>query len=191
MKRKNIGLAFGRFQPFHNGHINYIFQAFKHVDYLLIGISNPDPATKKYDHLSPHRSLLSSNPFTFFERFEMIKNSLDSFCIDKEKFDIIPLPVNNPMLIPYYVPRGTLVLLAIHEEWDMKKKRIFQRLGYNVRVIIDKPKNKKITTGQEIREKMLKNKPWSYLVPTPVCKLVDNDELNKRLKHFFSLQEPQ
>ena len=34
----------GRFQPFHNGHLEYMSGAAERSDELWIGITNPDPA---------------------------------------------------------------------------------------------------------------------------------------------------
>ena len=35
----------GRFQPFHNGHLEYLRGAAERSDEVWIGITNPDPAT--------------------------------------------------------------------------------------------------------------------------------------------------
>ena len=41
MKR---GMIHGRFQPFHNGHLEYMRGAAERSDELWVGITNPDPA---------------------------------------------------------------------------------------------------------------------------------------------------
>ena len=37
----------GRFQPFHNGHLEYLRGAAECCDELFVGITNPDPARVK------------------------------------------------------------------------------------------------------------------------------------------------
>ena len=34
----------GRFQPFHNGHLEYLAGAAERSDEVFVGITNPDPA---------------------------------------------------------------------------------------------------------------------------------------------------
>ena len=57
-------LFLGRFQPFHNGHLNVIKEALKEVNELIIGITHNNEANKE------------ENPFSADERREMITNTL-------------------------------------------------------------------------------------------------------------------
>lgn len=59
-KNQNVGVIIGRFQPFHNGHVNMIKTSFNHVDdiFLFIGSSNKHSSIK--------------NPFSAPERKQMI-----------------------------------------------------------------------------------------------------------------------
>ena len=41
----------GRFQPFHNGHLDYLRGALARCDELFVGITNPDPR-----HARPEQS---------------------------------------------------------------------------------------------------------------------------------------
>lgn len=98
-----IGVVHGRFQPLHIGHLEYFLAAKKKCDFLIVGITNPDPSLTKPDESNPHRSLDTSNPFTYFERYTMIKESLLEAGLKRDEFDIVPFPINFPDLIKYYV----------------------------------------------------------------------------------------
>src|SRR6266508_4802534 len=66
----------GRFQPFHNGHLEYLRATRDLCDSLVVGITNPDPETIREDPTSEHRHLPESNPFTYFERLLMVRDVL-------------------------------------------------------------------------------------------------------------------
>ena len=55
-----IGLFVGRFQPFHDAHLQIIQNALKEVEKLIIGVG------------SSQYSETAENPFTYEERKEMI-----------------------------------------------------------------------------------------------------------------------
>lgn len=61
MSSLNIGVYIGRFQPFHKGHLHLIKTALGKSEYLIIVIGS----------VNRHASI--KNPFTFFERAEMIR----------------------------------------------------------------------------------------------------------------------
>ena len=69
-----LGVYIGRFQPFHNGHLNTIKEALTKCDKLLIVIGS----TNKKD---------SRNPFTYKQRADMILNT-----IPNDKIIIMGLP---------------------------------------------------------------------------------------------------
>ena len=63
----------GRFQPFHNGHLEYLRGAAERSDEVFVGITNPDPQRIKEEATDPLRHLPESNPFTYVERLLMIE----------------------------------------------------------------------------------------------------------------------
>ncbi len=67
------GMIHGRFQPFHNGHLEYLRGAAALSDELFVGITNPDPRRIKEEPSDPLRHLPESNPFTYVERLLMIE----------------------------------------------------------------------------------------------------------------------
>lgn len=79
MKEYNLAVLVGRFQPFHNGHLEVVTQGLELADKLLIivGSSGAAPTIK--------------NPFTFEERKNFILSSLD----DKQKSNVIVRPIRD------------------------------------------------------------------------------------------------
>ena len=63
----------GRFQPFHNGHLEYLRGAAACSDDVFVGITNPDPRRIREESSDPLRHLPESNPFTYAERLLMIE----------------------------------------------------------------------------------------------------------------------
>ena len=49
----------GRFQPFHNGHLEYLRGAAAQSDELFVGITNPDPQRIKEEPSDPQRRTLA------------------------------------------------------------------------------------------------------------------------------------
>jgi len=183
-----IGVAFGRFQPFHNGHLEYILTAYEKSEYLLVGISNPDPSTIKFHPDSAHRSSSFSNPFTFFERFLMVRDTLLNLGIDRNTFDIVPLAINCPELIEYYVPKDATILLSIYEKWGHSKKMIFEELGFWVENIFNKTEKDKLVIGRDLRQKIIHDNKWNHLVPKPVYELMASQNLANRLKDIHNTE---
>ena len=68
-----VGVIHGRFQMLHYGHMEYLLAGKERCERLIIGISNPDVTLVKFNDANPHRSAASSNPLSFFERYEMIR----------------------------------------------------------------------------------------------------------------------
>ena len=71
-----IGMIHGRFQPFHNGHFDYLSQALQKSRHLFIGITNPDATSVVEDNSDSHRHLASANPFPYYVRAQMIARSI-------------------------------------------------------------------------------------------------------------------
>jgi bifunctional NMN adenylyltransferase/nudix hydrolase len=73
----------GRFQPLHNGHVHIINEALKRTDKLiiLIGSSNQAPSPR--------------NPFTFEQRAEMIRRTIERKEIKAAAGQIIIEPLRD------------------------------------------------------------------------------------------------
>src|SRR5205085_9534116 len=67
------GMIHGRFQPFHNGHLEYLRGAAERSDEVWVGITNPDPARIKPEPSDPLRHLPEANPYSYAVRLLMSK----------------------------------------------------------------------------------------------------------------------
>lgn len=168
-----IGVVCGRFQPLHNGHLDYIINALNQSEHIIIGITNPDPGLTSPDPTCIHRSIVSSNPFTYYERYIMIRNSLLEIDINYYQFDIVPFPINMPQLYRYYAPLEAEYFVDIFDEWGDKKIELLKSGGIkNISTRSFKNIDKKIRSTI-IRSLMKSNGDWRRLVPCAVIKLVD------------------
>src|SRR5437879_5449261 len=117
----------GRFQPFHNGHLEYLRGAAARSDEVFVGITNPDPLRVKEEPSDPLRHLPESNPFTYAERLLMIKAVAADEGIPVH---VIPFPVNEPELWSAYVPEGVTQYLRLFSEWGGTKLERMRDAGY-------------------------------------------------------------
>ena len=180
-----IGIIHGRFQGLHIGHIEYLLSGLERCDKLIIGICNPDPSQTAYSKENPHRSQDKSNPFTYFERTEMIRDSLLELGIERSRFEIVPFPINYPQKIKYYVPKNATYFITIYDDWGYAKKKELESLGYDVEVMWNKPINEKPTSGTEVRDKIFHDKEWKHLVPEAVYNYIIINKLDKRIKDLY------
>ena len=105
------GMIHGRFQPFHNGHLEYLRGAAARCDEVFVGITNPDPERIKPEPADPLRHLPESNPYTYVERLLMVKAAARDAGIAPQRLHVTPFPVNEPELWPPYVPPGVAAVL--------------------------------------------------------------------------------
>ena len=90
MKDK-IGVITGRFQGLHLGHMEYLLAGAARCEHLIVGITNYAPWEEKPEELQ-HLSRMTrrSNPFTFYERMVMLRDSLVEAGLPRATFDIVP-----------------------------------------------------------------------------------------------------
>lgn len=166
MPAVNRGLYVGRFQPFHNGHLDAIKYALKHVDELIVVIGSA-----QYSHNS-------YNPFTAGERLVMVRHALEKAGLDMTKLWIVPVPdVHLHMLwvsaVEGYTPRFNIVYSN-----EPLTRRLFMEAGYTVN---DVPFfDRKAYNSTLVREKMVKDDSWTTLVPVAVAEfIVEIDGVNR------------
>ena len=163
------GMIHGRFQPFHNGHLEYLRGAAERSDEVWIGITNPDPERIKPEASDPLRHLPESNPFTYVERLLMVEAVAEDEGI---RAHVIPFPVNEPELWPAYVPAGVTQYLRLFSEWGGTKLDRLREAGYEV-VILDQGAEKEIS-GADVRAALRDGGDWESLVPPGVARVVRN-----------------
>lgn len=117
-----IGVVHGRFQLLHNDHVRYIMAGREKCEHLVIGICNPDVNLTKYSETNPHRSTQVANPFTYYDRYQMIKGTLMHIGVKAEEFDIVPFPINYPEFIFNYAPANAKYYMTIYDAWGYEKR---------------------------------------------------------------------
>ena len=161
------GMIHGRFQPFHNGHLEYLRGAAARSDEVFVGITNPDPQRVKEEASDPFRHLPESNPFTYVERLLMVEAVAEDEGIHAH---VIPFPVNEPELWPAYVPPRVTQYLRLFSEWGGTKLDRMREAGYEV-VVLDEGAEKEIS-GAVVRAALRSGTEWESLVPPGVARVI-------------------
>jgi nicotinamide-nucleotide adenylyltransferase len=164
MKR---GMIHGRFQPFHNGHLEYLHGAAARSDELWVGITNPDPTRVKPEPSDPLRHLPESNPYTYAERLLMVTAVAETVDVDVH---VIPFPVNEPELWHAYVPANVTQYIRHFSDWGGTKIDRLREAGVDV-VILDEGAEKEIS-GADVRSAMREGRAWQSLVPAGVARVI-------------------
>jgi nicotinamide-nucleotide adenylyltransferase len=158
----------GRFQPFHNGHLEYALLALDRCETLIIGITNPDPFQVAEEETSAHRHRPEANPYTFFDRQVMIRQSLLEAGVSAERLIFIPFPVNLPDRWRFYVPANAVHFLRVFSQWEHAKVERLRERGYEVRTL-QAGVEKKIE-ATEVRRRLSDGENWQELVPPAVAR---------------------
>jgi nicotinamide-nucleotide adenylyltransferase len=166
-KRVKRGLFVGRFQPFHNGHLEVIKRIMKEANELVIIVGS-----SQYSHRL-------DNPFTAGERITMIRNALEEEGIQLSRIWIIPVPdVHQHSLwvaqVVGYSPKFDVVYAN-----EPLTRRLFIEAGFRV---LSMPLIKReVYLATEIRKRMLTGKNWKELVPSSIAKFIHDIDGETRL----------
>ena len=155
MKR---GLFVGRFQPFHNGHLEVIKKILAEVDELIIIIGS-----SQYSHKL-------DNPFTAGERIMMIRRAVEETGVEFSRIWIIPVPdVHQHSLwvsqIICYSPKFDVVYAN-----EPLTQRLFTEAQFKVKSLPFIKRN--FYSATEIRKRILNRENWEKLVPPSVSKFI-------------------
>jgi len=168
------GMIHGRFQPFHNGHLEYLRGAADRSEEVFVGITNPDPERIRPEASDPLRHLPESNPFSYVDRLLMVKAAAQDAQVDLARVHVIPFPVNEPELWPAYVPDDVVQFIRLFSDWGGTKLERLREAGYEV-VVLDEGAEKEVS-GADVRAALRDGGDWEGLVPPGVA------EVLKRMK---------
>ena len=160
----------GRFQPFHNGHLEYLVGAYERSEEVFVGITNPDPTRIRPEASDPLRHLPESNPWTYAERLIMAKAAARDVGLDLSRVHVIPFPVNEPELWAAYVPEDVTQYIRLFSEWGGTKLDSLRDAGYEV-VVLDEG-DEKAVSGADVREAIRADGEWETLVPAGVARVI-------------------
>jgi len=164
----------GRFQPFHNGHLEYLTGAADRSVEVFVGITNPDPTRIKPEASDPLRHLPESNPYTYVERLLMVKAAAADAGIEPTRLHVIPFPVNEPDLWRAYVPEDVVQFIRLFSDWGGTKLERLREAGYEV-VVLDEGAGKEVS-GADVRRALREGGDWKSLVPPAVAAVMDGLE---------------
>ncbi|ADG13099.1 nicotinamide-nucleotide adenylyltransferase [Methanocaldococcus infernus] len=162
------GLLVGRFQPFHNGHLNVVLSIMKEVDELIIVVG------------SAEKSHSLDNPFTAGERILMISKTLRKYNFP---FYVIPIKdIEFNSLWVSYVESLTPKFDVVYSGNPLVRV-LFKERNYKVK----RPQmfNRKELSGEEIRRRMLSGEPWENLVPKEVAEVIEEIDGVNRLRSLL------
>ena len=167
-------LIIGRFQPFHNGHMEVLRRIFGECRHVTIGIG------------SAQCSHTPENPFTAGERYTMIAEALRA----EGYRDFYVVPVED--LNRYSLWVSQVVSMCPHFDVvysnNPSTRRLFYEAGYEVR---DSPLyNRSEFTGTEIRRRMLEREDWESLVPGKVAEVIGAIGGIDRIRQLGETDEP-
>jgi len=172
-------MVHGRFQPFHNGHLEYLKGAAARCEELFVGITNPDPERVRPEGADPLRHLPESNPFTYVERLLMVKAAAVDAGLDLSRLHVIPFPVNEPELWHAYIPEDVVQFIRLFSDWGGTKLERLREAGFEV-VVLDEGKEKEIS-GADVRAAMREGTGWASLVPKGVASVLKGLECGVRV----------
>ena len=156
-----VGIVHGRFQPLHIGHEEYIFEAKKKCAHLVIGITNSEPGHIRKESSASHRDEPSANRFNYYERMQMIAETIVERGHPLREFSITPFPISYIEKLVYFCPKEARHYITIYDDWGEEKYRRLNANGYDVEVLWRR--KDKIITGTKIREMIDSKKnitPW-------------------------------
>lgn len=164
-----FALMIGRFQPFHLGHMQVIETIADESDYIIVGIGSA-----QYSHTF-------ENPFTAGERHLMISRSLKDAGLDN--LFLVPLvDINRYSIWVSHVESLVPPFDAIYSNNPLTR-RLFDEAGYEVR---ESPMfNRDQYSGTEIRNRILEDKEWEFLVPDAVARTIHEIDGVERIKDLM------
>ena len=165
------GMIHGRFQPFHNGHLEYLKGAAGRCKEIFVGITNPDPLRVKPEDSDPLRHLPESNPYTYVERLLMVKAAAADGGVEPTRLHVIPFPVNEPELWSAYVPEDVVQFIRLFSDWGGTKFERLREAGFEV-VVLDEGAGKEVS-GIDVRQTLREGGDWKRLVPPGVAALIE------------------
>lgn len=153
----------GRFQPFHNQHLEVLSALSHEFDRIIIGVTNPDIENLSEHVASLHRHTDAANPFPYESRVQIIKDSISELTdLKNVEIEIIPFDLTQPD--SWTVPADTVFALRIFSVWEASKLDLFTGQGFEV---LELPAPATKISASDIRETLTTNdSTWhSHVAP--------------------------
>lgn len=171
------GLIIGRFQPFHKGHLDLVYQVLEEINELIIVIG------------SSQHNYIFKDPFTAGERLVMIHDTLVQEKIDLSRIYIVPIPnfENNAAWLAYLqsmLPTFNVVYSGNEFVSILVNDQIGKSRNSKFTLEVRHPvfKNKVNYNGENIRNLIKLGKKWKHLVHPQVVKVIERIDGVNRIK---------
>ncbi len=161
----------------HLGHIEVLSELLAEERPLFVGITNPDAAELGEQSSSPHRHLQSANPFTFYQRSQMIEAQLRIMSV-RNIVTLVPFPLDRPQVWRDYVPLNATQVVRVFSTWELEKVQRLRDGGYKIRVITGD--NDSRVSGTDMRAAMDEKRSWRHWTSDPVAALCDTFLADRR-----------
>lgn len=162
-----IALFIGRFQPFHNGHLEVIKRISKQYGLIKIVIgSSQESHTRK-------------NPFSAEERKAMIKLTLEKHAISNYQLCEVPDINDNGKWVSHtlkYTGKIDVVVTG-----NALVKQLFEKKKYEIAWINERYFG---IVAEQIRKKIQEQGDWKQFVDTIVYELIHKFDGEERIKHM-------
>lgn len=174
------GSVHGRFQPLHNGHLQYILAAKDRCSFLWIGVTQYNIYNLLQSPQDPHRQEGFHNPLTFYERVEMIRKATTDNGLSLSEFDIVPFPIETPAHLTDFLPTSIPIFTTIYDQWNRHKVDVLREAGYQVIVLWEE--STKPIDGMTIRSLICDGgDTWKDMVPQATVDIIQRHRIRDRL----------
>lgn len=158
----------GRFQPFHRDHLSLVEHAAAEHGRVIVAVTNVEASWRVPTAEAPHRHLDESNPFTYWQRAEMVA-AATSGIVAPGQLRITPFPIHDPSVWEAYLPPSTECWVRDRGPWEQRKARLLAT-RYPVRTLAAVRQE---VSGSDIRRRLaLGDESWREDVPAPVAALI-------------------
>lgn len=160
-----IGLFIGRFQPFHNGHLEVVKRALKDVRHLIIVITVPLKKTAK-------------DPFSAEDRKEMVALALEDEGIRDFSLYVVN-DITSDAEYAAHVRRNVPPFNVVYVGENRLNEKLFSEAGFKA---VSSERYFGISST-EVREDMMKNgKRWKDIVPKAVAAYIEKNKLMGKIR---------
>jgi nicotinamide mononucleotide adenylyltransferase len=166
----DIGVAIGRFQPFHIEHLDYVLDVRSHSRFLVVGVTEPEIDRLHTSHAASHRNEAGSNPFSFFERLTMITAALREAGLRHEDFVVVPAPWAEGRFRFFLPgPSSCMIFVTVLDGWGLERVSLLRSNGYAVTILPRRSSGNPVS-GSEIRARLRGGLACNDLLPTAVAR---------------------
>ena len=179
---KPYGSVHGRFQGVHLDHEEYILRSMAKCAHLFVGLALPNPNGLSKESPQSRRHDPTNNPFSYYERTQMLRGCLLGAGYRDSDFTIHPFPIDQMESVSNYLPAiaDMTLFVTVYSDWSRQKAQTFRQHGYKVETFSKDPM-KRQATGSELRRCMRNKEDFSSLVSPSVKQVIEQLGLDRKL----------